>query len=93
MQEFHEGQLLIGGMALTHLEGQLAQEQHADESDEWLLSGSFHVNPQDEPHLQTGRPYRLLLDDGRAGQVVVETIETGDRDRVAQFRPGDHKPR
>lgn len=85
MQTFH-GNLLIGGMALRDLEGELLTESQLTESGDWLLHGRLRVNSQAE-QLQVGRKYRLLLDDGRAGPVVLDTIQTGEDESIAEFRP------
>lgn len=87
MHEFH-GQLLIGGMALKDLEGQLDQEAPEQDSGDWTLAGKVNLANQTEEHLEVGRTYRLLLDDGRAGQVVVENLVHDSDHLVAEFRPG-----
>ena len=87
MQEFH-GDLLIGGMALRQLHGELEQEQPQEESGDWMLAGHLHLSPQQKALLDLHRPYRLQLDDGRAGQVVVSRIaaET-EQELLVDFEP------
>ncbi len=66
------GRLLIGGMVLRNLEGALDHETLDPES-EW--AGYLLVDPPQHECLETGRPYRLELDDGRAGQIEISRLE------------------
>ena len=66
------GRLLIGGMVLRNLEGCLDDEKFDLES-EW--GGYLLVDPPQHECLETGRTYRLELDDGRAGQIEVSRLE------------------
>ncbi len=66
------GRLLIGGMVLRNLEGRLDHETLDPES-EW--AGYLLVDPPQHECLETGRPYRLELDDGRAGQIEISRLE------------------
>lgn len=93
MHEFH-GHLLIGGMTLKDLDGELEEEAPQDESSDWRLAGRVNLQAQAQPHLEVGRTYRLQLDDGRAGQVVLrKVVQQADR-LVAEFSPdGNSKPR
>ena len=72
MQQFH-GTLLIGGMALESLDGELDGDPE-DETGRW--SGRFAVDRSAVRCLQTDRPYLLELADGRSGQVIVSRMET-----------------
>ena len=72
MQRFH-GTLLIGGMALESLNGELDGDPE-DETGHW--AGRFTLDRSQVHRLQTGRPYLLELSDGRSGQVIVSRMET-----------------
>jgi hypothetical protein len=67
MAEIH-GKLLIGGLALKDLDG-ILDDDTEDGSDGWR--GRLMVDQSTGPLLEVGRDYRLELDDGRAGRVVV----------------------
>lgn len=72
MERFH-GTLLIGGMALESLDGELdGDPEH--ETGQWM--GRFTLDRSEARRLQTGRPYLLELADGRSGQVIVSRMET-----------------
>lgn len=73
MNEF-QGDLLIGGERLKHVHGELEEEVPQPGCKEWILAGHLHLSPEQSQLLETDRPYRLQLDDGRAGQVVVSRI-------------------
>ena len=66
------GRLLIGGMVLKNLEVSVDQAALDSESG-WM--GSLLLDPPQHESLQLGRPYRLELDDERAGQIQVLRIE------------------
>jgi len=66
------GRLLIGGMVLRNLEARLDQGALDSESG-W--TGCLWIAPPEHECLQLGRPYRLELDDERAGQIEVTHIE------------------
>lgn len=72
MAEIH-GQLLIGGLRLKDVRGTLEQDAGADARQQW--SGELLVAVEQSDLLETARPYRLELDDGRAGQVIVARVE------------------
>src|SRR5687768_6086776 len=74
MHDF-EGDLLIGGMRLKHLHGELEQEGPEAKNGEWLLAGRLDLSPEEQKLLELNRRYRLQLEDGRAGQVVISNIE------------------
>lgn len=71
MQRFR-GSLLIGGMALKDLEGEIEGEPD-EETGYW--TGRFPLDRTEIHCLQLGRLYRLELDDGRAAQVVISRME------------------
>ena len=83
-----DGNLLIGGMKLEHLHGELEQELPDTETTDWLFAGRVTLQPGDMDLLQLGRRYRLELTDGRAGQVIISRLEPNpDRNIVAEFQP------
>lgn len=86
MRPFH-GRLLIGGMTIEDLQGELREEAPRDDSGEWLLEGSVRVEAPVQAHLELNRTYRLQLDDGRAGQIVVRSLVPADDRLVAEFCP------
>ncbi|MSR57361.1 MAG: hypothetical protein EXS05_06790 [Planctomycetaceae bacterium] len=71
MSEIH-GRLLIGGMTLNDLCGVVELKKDCACA-EWC--GHLLIAPAQNQHLEAGRRYRLELDDGRAGQVVVTSVE------------------
>jgi hypothetical protein len=71
MSEIH-GRLLIGGMTLKDLCGVV--ELH-DECSCSPWCGHLLIDPAQNEHLETGRLYRLEMDDGRAGQIVVTRVD------------------
>ena len=81
-----EGDLLIGGMTLKHLHVEVLEEQHNGEA-EWLLSGRLTLGQHERDLLESGRRYRLQLPDGRAGQVVIGTMNRYGEHVVAEFHP------
>lgn len=95
MQHGFDGNLLIGGMKLEHLHGELEQELPDSESTDWLFAGRVVLAPGDHEYLQLGRRYRLELADGRAGQVIISRLEPDDENLVAEFQPQNipNKPR
>jgi hypothetical protein len=91
-----DGNLLIGGMKLEHLHGELEQELPDSETTDWLFAGRVTLHPEDRELLQLGRRYRLELNDGRAGQVIISRLEPNSDDHlVAEFQPQNtpNKPR
>lgn len=87
MHDF-EGDLLIGGLRLQHLHGELQHEDPADENGDWQLAGRLSLCPDEQRLLELNRRYRLQLEDGRAGAVVISRIEANAPDRVvAEFQP------
>ena len=83
MSEFH-GNLLIGGMTLKNLSGEL-DEHGPFPAAPWR--GELIVDPRQSEFLQSGRPYRLELEDGRAGMIVITRIENvaGEANLHAEF--------
>ncbi len=80
MVRFH-GDLLLGGAAIRDLDGTMLVEKWA---------GRFAVPRRNQPLLETGRPYLLLLDDGRSGQVVLTRLDESPGDVVhVEFRGWD----
>jgi hypothetical protein len=93
MQAFHRGELLIGGMALRQLHGELEREEQTTNCNSWLLSGRLHVSPQDGNQLELERQYLLRVDDGREGLVELTNLQQADGDLLADFRPRGNLPR
>jgi hypothetical protein len=62
------GNLLIGGMALKDLQCYIEPEGSVKCK---VWSGRLSVNPSQREMLEIGRTYRLELNDGRAGQLVL----------------------
>ena len=67
MEQFH-GALLIGGMSLRDLSGDIENEPDH-------VCGRFTLDRGEIYRLRVGEPYRLELDDGRAMQVVVSRMD------------------
>lgn len=67
-----QGRLLIGGMVLRNLDASLDVGSLDSESG-W--TGSLLIDPPLHECLQLQRPYRLELDDERAGQIEVTHID------------------
>ena len=78
MHEF-QGDLLIGGMRLKHIHGELEAEDHQPGTHEWRLAGQLHLTPEQSAQLETDRQYRLLLEDGRCATVVLSHIGPDER--------------
>jgi hypothetical protein len=71
MSEIH-GRLLIGGMTLKDVCGAVELRTECPCAD-WC--GHLLIDPSQEKYLEPGRPYRLEIDDGRSGQIVISRIE------------------
>jgi hypothetical protein len=71
MSEIH-GRLLIGGMTLKDLHG-VVELCNDCPTAEWC--GHLLVDPSQNEHLEVGRLYRLEMDDGRSGQIVISSVE------------------
>ncbi len=87
MHAFHHGELLIGGMALRHLHGELMREEPAANSHSWLLYGQLHVSVNHGSQLELRRQYLLRIDDGREGIVELTSLTPAGGDLLADFRP------
>jgi hypothetical protein len=87
MHDFH-GDLLIGGMRLRHIHGELEEEHPDGSAHEWVLTGHLHLSPEQSQQLETDRRYRLLLEDGRAATVVLSRITPEKPDEtLVDFQP------
>ena len=84
-----QGDLLIGGDRIKHVQVELEDEQQEAGSREWVLAGHLHLTAEQSKLVETDRPYRLQLADGRAGQVVVSRIAADGKpdDLLADFQP------
>lgn len=67
MHGFH-GDLLIGGMAIRDLDGEI-EDTPQNQLARW--SGRFRLDSSRQQALELGRPYLLMLDDGRTCQIEV----------------------
>jgi len=88
-----DGDLLIGGARLKHVHVELEEELQEPGSSDWILTGHLHLSHEQTEQLQTDRPYRLQLKDGRAGQVVVSRIAADGQpnDRLVDFHSPDRQ--
>jgi hypothetical protein len=87
MHAFQHGELLIGGMALRHLQGELEKEELAVNSSAWLLAGKLRLSSQHGGQLELERQYLLRIDDGREGLVELTSLTSSESDLLADFRP------
>lgn len=95
MHEFN-GDLYLGGLRLKHLHGELESDQPLPDTADHLLTGKLSVDPKEQSQLEIGRRYRLAIDDGPAGPVVVSRIDDQKKDElVVEFQPPPpaNKPR
>ncbi len=85
MNRFH-GDLLLGGVRLRELDGEIEEDLCVDEE---LWSGKFRIGREQQSLVEVGRPYLLILDDGRSGRVEVTGIDgaLGEDAAVVEFRP------
>jgi hypothetical protein len=90
MQEFH-GELLIGGLRLQHVQVELEEDLLQSGADDASLSGHLHLSPEQVELLELNRQYRLQLENGPAGQVVLSGFAPAEDELVADFQPT--KPR
>jgi hypothetical protein len=83
MSEFH-GNLLIGGMALKNVVGTLERDESSPDG---TWRGELAIDPNQNEYLESGRPYRLELEDGRAGKIVIKCVDcvVGQRKLRAVF--------
>jgi len=88
-----DGDLLIGGARLKRVHIELEEELPQPGSSDWILAGHLHLSPEQSELIQTDRPYRLQLADGRAGQVVVcRTSPDGQpHELLADFHPPERQ--
>ena len=84
-----EGELLVGGARLRHVHVDLEDEQPQPGSREWALAGHLHITAEQSHLVETDRPYRLQLTDGRSGQVIVSRIaaNANPNELLADFLP------
>ena len=91
MQEF-QGDLLIGGLRLQHVQVELEGDLLQSGADDANLSGHLHLTPEQVELLELNRAYRLQLDNGPAGQVILSGIvPAAEDDLLVDFQP--KKPR
>jgi len=88
-----DGDLLIGGMSLRNIHGELEQEEQAADSRHWFLSGQVRVPSERAESLELQRGYLLKLSDGREGIVELTRLSPDNGDLLAEFRPKTVKPR
>lgn len=83
------GDLLIGGDRIKHVHIDLQNEQPTGNTNEWNLAGQMHLTTEQSYLVETDRPYRLRLDDGRCGQVIVRRIaaNSNPNELLAEFLP------
>ncbi len=74
MAELH-GNLLIGGMTLKNVLARLAEDSPPPGA-KWR--GELLIEPEQTRNLELGRPYRLELEDGRAGKIAITRIDNLD---------------
>jgi hypothetical protein len=89
MHAFEHGELLIGGMALRHLQGELERLEPAVNSSAWLLAGKLRLSSEHGGQLELQRQYLLRLDDGREGLVELTSLKSSENDGnlLADFQP------
>ena len=84
-----DGELLVGGARIRHIHVELEAQQLQPGSGDWVLAGHLHLSAEQSQLLETDRPYRLQLADGRCGQVIVSRIATDGKpdELLADFQP------
>lgn len=92
MQFFH-GDLLIGGVTFRRLHGQLKLEEPSPDSSDWRLAGQLELTRNQVEALELDRLYRLELEDGRAGAVVVSRVDASEIGAVIDFEPPRRRPK
>lgn len=92
MQFFH-GDLLIGGATFRRLHGQLKLEEPSPDSTDWQLAGRLELTRRQVECLELNRQYRLELEDGRAGAVVVSRVDASEIGAVVDFEPPRRRPK
>jgi hypothetical protein len=93
MHSFHNGELLIGGMALRHLHGELDQEEPLTESKCWRLAGKVTVSREHQHQLELQRQYLLRVDDGREAIVELTRVQESVEGLEADFHSRPTHPR
>jgi hypothetical protein len=95
MHAFERGELLIGGLALRQLHGELDREEPALNSSAWLLYGKLRLSSQHGGQLELERQYLLRIDDGREGLVELTSLipDDSEGDLLADFRPRSITPK
>ncbi len=73
MEAVH-GSLLIGGITLKDVVGELEESSRKQNGTTSYWSGRVSVDAQKITLVETGRKYRLELDDGRCNTIVVSNI-------------------
>lgn len=92
MHEFN-GDLMLGGARLKHVHGELESDRPLDGTADHLLAGRLEISPTQQAQLELGRKYRLQIDDGPAGPVVVSKIDAAAGDAlVVEFEPPPSNP-
>ena len=88
-----DGDLLIGGARLKHVHVELEAELPEPDSRDWILAGHLHLSSEQTEQIQIDRPYRLQLEDGRAGQVIVCRIAADGQpnDKLVDFQPPERQ--
>ena len=87
MQDIH-GDLLIGGMRLKDVRCEVEKERPSDDSTDYEMSGHLHLPSEQLDLLQLNREYRIQLEDGRGGQVVLSRIAAErEDDLLVDFVP------
>ncbi len=86
MVTFH-GDLLIGGATFRHLHGELRRVEPAPDSRDWMFEGQLHLTRHQVELLELDRLYRLELEDGRSGAVVVSRVDASEIGATVAFRP------
>ena len=92
MSTFH-GDLLIGGATFRNLHCQLRRIQPAPDSPDWMLEGQLELSRHQLEALELDRPYRLELEDGRAGSVVISRVDASDIGATIAFEPRRRLPK
>lgn len=85
MQHHFHGELLLGGARLRELDGKIEGSSN-DRDSGW--SGEFRIDPASVYMVEIGRPYLLMLDDGRTGHVEVTKVTSVSKGQsIVQFAP------
>ena len=82
-----QGDLLIGGATFRRLQGQLVRVEPSPDSPDWVLEGQLKLTRQQVEALELDRLYRLELEDGRSGSVVVSRVDASEIGATIDFAP------